>query len=387
MDNNATTPLDPRVLDEMMPFLTKEFGNPSSTDHQYGLKALKAVDNARERLAKLINANPEEIILTGGATESDNLALQGVARAYSTKGRHIITCSTEHKAVLDTCRFLQTAGWSITYLPVDEHGVVDLEALESSITKETVLISVMFANNEIGTVAPMTEIGRIAKEHEIFFHSDAAQAAGHVPIDVDEIGLHMMSISAHKCYGPKGIGALYVRGHNPRIRPAPLIFGGGQERGLRSGTLNVPAIVGMGKTFEIARKEMGLEAQRLFSLTERMRQSFELNFNASLNGHPTNRLPHNLNMFFPGIESKAMIQSVEKEVAISASSACTTQEVEPSHVILALGFDANRAHGSVRFGLGRFNTDEEVDYATSAVSGVARRLLNIRSFETFPQQA
>ncbi len=378
MDHHATTPMDPRVLDAMMPHFTTEFGNPSSSDHLYGSKAAQVVELARDQVARTINAAPHEIIFTSGATESDNLALQGVARAYKSKGKHIITCTTEHKAVLDTCHFLEENGWSVTYVPVDQSGLVDLEKLSDSITRETVLISVMFANNEIGTIAPVVEIGRLARKHGVLFHTDAAQAVGHVPVDVQELQIDLMSISAHKVYGPKGVGALYIRSHKPRVKPAPILLGGGQERGVRSGTLNVPGIVGLGKALEIARKEMNLEAKRLRSWVQIMREAFESYAGAEVNGHWESRIPHNLNMFFRDVESKALIQSVKSEVAISASSACTTEEVEPSHVILALGFGPERAHRSLRFGLGRFNTKEEVDFVIDAVISAARRIARIR---------
>ncbi len=377
MDNHATTPLDPRVLEAMMPYLTLDFGNPASTDHLYGAKAADAVEKSREQLAKTINASAHEIIITSGATEADNLAIQGIARVRSAEGRHMITSTTEHKAVLDPLHHLEGQGWLVTRVPVDSQGIIDLDKLESSITSDTSLISVMFANNEIGTIAPVGEIGKIAKEHEILFHTDAAQAVGHIPVDVQALGIDLMSISAHKAYGPKGIGALYIRGHKPRVQLAPMLLGGGQERGLRSGTLNVPAIVGMGEALQIARREMHQEAARLTNWTLKMRRSFEALVGAELNGHPSQRLPHNLNMYFPRVESKALIQSVRSEVAISASSACTTDEVEPSHVILGLGFTPSRAHNSVRFGLGRFNTSEEVDFAIEAVSKGVGRLLTI----------
>jgi len=379
LDNNATTPLDPRVLDAMMPYLTQEFGNPASSDHEYGAKAAGAVEKSKEQLAKTINATAHEIIITSGATEADNLAIQGMARARSTEGRHMITCTTEHKAVLDPLQYLESQGWLVTRVPVDSHGIIDLDKLESSITGDTVLISVMFANNEIGTVAPIAEIGRIAKEHKVLFHTDAAQAVGHIPVDVQELGIDLMSISSHKAYGPKGVGALYVRSHKPRVKIAPILLGGGQERGLRSGTLNVPAIVGMGEAFDIARREMKREAERLTTWTQRMRNSFESSLRGELNGHSSQRLPHNLNMYFPEVESKALIQAVKSQVAISASSACTTEEVEPSYVILALGHSAQRAHSSMRIGLGRFTTEQEVDYSIGTIMEAVRRLRGLNA--------
>ncbi len=379
MDHHATTPLDPRVLDAMMPYLTGDFGNPASTDHLYGSKAAEGVEQARDKVARTINAAPHEIIFTSGATESDNLALQGVTKAYASKGKHIITCTTEHKAVLDTCHFLEENGWSVTYVPVDQSGLVDIERLSGSITRETVLISVMFANNEIGTIAPVAEIGKLARKHGVLFHTDAAQAVGHVPVDVQELQIDLMSISAHKVYGPKGVGALYIRSHKPRVKPAPILLGGGQERGLRSGTLNVPGIVGLGKALEVSQKEMNSEAKRLRSWTQMMRDAFESSAGAELNGNWDRRLPHNLNMFFRDVESKALIQSIRSLVAISASSACTTEEVEPSHVILALSYGPERAHRSVRFGLGRFNTEEEVNFVIKTLTTAVSRLSRIKT--------
>ncbi len=377
MDYHATTPVDPRVLETMLPFFSQDFGNASSTDHLFGARAAEAVQKSREQIASLINARPEEIIFTSGATESDNLAIQGVANSYKEKGKHIVTCTTEHKAVLNTCKYLQDLGWSVTYLPVDKFGIVDLAKLEEAITDHTVLISLMFANNEIGTIAPIEEIGRIARAHGVFLHTDAAQAAGHIPVDVDGMNIDLMSISSHKVYGPKGAGALFLRRHGGRVKPLPIIQGGGQERGLRSGTENVPGIVGMGKAFEIARSEMDSESRRLLQWTERMRSAFESKARAEQNGHPIQRLPHNLNMYFKGVDAKALIQMLVHEVAISAGSACTTREVEPSHVLLALGFAPERAYSSVRFGLGRFNTGEEVDFAIEKVLSSVAHLRKI----------
>jgi cysteine desulfurase len=381
MDNHATTPLDARVLDAMMPYFTENFGNPASSDHSYGAKAAEAVEYAREQVANLVNCSPNEIVFTSGATEADNLAIKGIAEAFRSKGRHIITCSTEHKAVLDTYEYLEKLGWSVTNLPVDEYGTIDVAKLESSIRSDTVLISVMFANNEIGTIGPVEQIGRIAKDHGVLFHSDAAQAVGHIPVDVKSLEIDMLSISGHKVNGPKGIGALFIRSHVPRIKPIPQMTGGGQEKGFRSGTLNVPGIVGFGKALELARNEMAEEAERLGSWTERMRQVFHSDLGAALNGHPTKRLPHNLNMSFRGIESKALIQLVSSQLAISASSACTTAEVEPSHVLLALGYDLQRAHSSVRIGLGRFTTQGEVDYAIGTIVSAVRRLQKLNLHE------
>ena len=319
-------------------------------------------------------------MFTSGATESDNLAIQGVTAQLKEKGKHIITCATEHKAVLDACEYLETHGWSVTVLPVDSRGDIDLGSLESAIKPQTVLISLMLANNEIGTVLVAEEVGKIAKEHGVLFHTDAAQAVGHIPVDVNRISADLMSISAHKVYGPKGVGALFIRRHNPRVKLTPLVYGGGQEKGLRSGTLNVPGIVGLGKALEIASKEMNSEGKRLLTWTTMMKTEFsELVPGAEQNGHPTRRLPHNLNMYFPGIESKAVIQAVSTELAISAGSACTTNETKPSHVILALGYGPERAHSSIRFGLGRFNTEAEVKYAVDRVNQIVRRLKRIHT--------
>lgn len=378
LDNHATTPLDPRVLDSMIPYFIEHFGNPASMDHIYGANALDAVENARKEIAKTINARPEEIVFTSGATEADNLALQGIIKAYKDKN-HIITCSIEHKAILDTCKELEKQGIDVTYLPVDKYGIVDIDKLKESITDRTALISIMVANNEIGTIEPIKEIGKIAHEHNILFHTDAAQAVGHIPIDVQDMNIDLMSISAHKVYGPKGIGALYIRRRNPKVRLSPIIFGGGHERGLRSGTLNVPAIVGFGKALEIARKEMDKEARVFRKWTNRMLEEFKEKINGvELNGHPTKRLPHNLNVYFPNVENKALIQMVSNEIAISASSACTTNTVEPSHVILALGYSEERAHSSIRFGVGRFNTDEEIEYVIRRITEVVKRLLKLK---------
>lgn len=379
LDHHSTTPLDPRVLNEMLPFFTKDFGNAASIDHLYGARASDAVENARKKIAKTISSRPEEIIFTSGATESNNLALIGVAERYKEKGDHIITCVTEHKAILDTCKYLEGTGKKITLLPVDKYGSVDLQTLREVITDRTILISIMMANNEIGTIAPMEQIGRIAHEKGIPFHTDAAQAVGRIPVDVEKMHIDLMSISAHKVYGPKGIGALYVRRRNPKVLLSPIIHGGGHERGIRSGTLNVPAIVGFGKALEIAHGEMEMETKRFHRWTDSMLRKFKENIKTvDLNGHPLKRLPHNLNVHFQGIESKAVIQSVGSELALSAGSACTSDLVEPSHVLVALGFGEDRAYSSLRFGLGRFNTDDEIEYAVQKISQTVKRLTKIR---------
>lgn len=370
LDYNATTPLDPRVLDVMLPYFTQVYGNAASNDHAFGLEAKRAVDKAREQIAALINARPDEIIFTSGATESDNIAILGIAEKYAHKGNHIITCVTEHKAVLDVCHKLERDGnrhgkFEITYLPVDQFGLVDPEAVRQAITPQTILISIMAANNEIGTIAPIAEIGAIAAEHNIFFHTDAAQAGGHIPLDVQAMNIHMLSLSAHKMYGPKGIGVLYRRRSNPRVQLEPVIYGGGHERGLRSGTLNVPAIVGFGEAARLAKKEMVAEDEKFRAWTQQMYQQLvDALGDVQLNGHPTQRLPHNLNVSIPGIKARALIPQL-KDVAIATGSACTSAEVKPSHVIQALGFGDARAHSALRISVGRMNKDEQIVEATN----------------------
>lgn len=378
LDHHATTPVDPRVLEEMLPYFTEKFGNASSLDHSYGNETSIAVEKAREKIAKTINAGDDEIIFTSGATESDNLALIGTMERYKDGGDHLITCMTEHKAILDTARHLESLGKKVTYLPVNEYCEVDLELLKKSITEKTVMISIMAANNEIGTIADIEEIGKIAHENNVIFHTDAAQAVGHIPIDVEKMNIDLMSMSSHKIYGPKGIGALYIRGIKPRVKPKPIIFGGGQERNIRSGTLNVPGIVGFGKALEIASKEMVTENERFRAWTSKMLQTFQ-EAGGELNGHPTKRLSHNLNVYFKGVESKAVINSVSNRIAISAGSACTTQTVEPSHVLLAMGFSEERAHSSIRIGLGRFNTEEEIDFARHEIANAVKNLSAIKA--------
>ena len=376
LDSHATTPLDPRVLDAMMPYLTDRFGNASSMDHQYGYDASVAVESARDSIAKMVSARHDEIFFTSGATESDNMAITGTMHRYRDRGDHMITCATEHKAVLNTARRLEECGKRVTYLGVDEGGKIDLGELEGAITDKTVLISIMAANNEVGTIADIGAIGGIARKHGVIFHTDAAQAAGHIPVDVDRMNIDLMSVSAHKMYGPKGIGALYIRGIKPRVRPSAIQHGGGQERNMRSGTLNVPGIAGFGRAAEIAADEMGKDGARFKEWSGRMLAAFEES-GALLNGHRQDRLAHNLNVCFPGIESKAVINSVSREVAISAGSACTADTVEPSHVILALGHDEQRAHSSVRIGMGRFNTDSDIDAASEIIREQVSRLAKI----------
>lgn len=378
LDSHATTPLDPRVLDAMMPYLTDKFGNASSMDHRYGYDASVAVESARDSIAKMVSARHDEIVFTSGATESDNMAITGTMHRYRDRGDHMITCATEHKAVLNTARRLEECGKRVTYLGVDEYGKIDLGELEGAITDRTVMISVMAANNEVGTIADVGAIGDIAHKRDVIFHTDAAQAAGHIPVDVGRMNIDLMSMSAHKMYGPKGIGALYVRGIKPRVRPSAIQHGGGQERNMRSGTLNVPGIAGFGRAAEIAAKEMGEDGARFKKWSVRMLAAFEES-GALLNGHRQDRLAHNLNVCFPGIESKAVINSVSGEVAISAGSACTAETVEPSHVILALGHGEERAHSSVRIGMGRFNTDADIDAASEIIREQVSRLAKIRT--------
>ena len=377
LDSHATTPLDPRVMEAMMPYFTNKFGNASSLDHQYGYDASVAVEAARDSIAKMISARHDEIVFTSGATESDNMAIMGTMHKYRDKGDHMITCATEHKAVLNTARHLEECGTQVTYLGVDEDGKIDLEQLEGAITDRTVMISVMAANNEIGTIADTEAIGSIAHKHDIIFHTDAAQAAGHIPVDVNKMNIDLMSMSAHKMYGPKGIGALYVRGIKPRVRPSAMQHGGGQERNMRSGTLNVHGIVGFGRATEIAVEEMEADSARFKKWAGRMLAAFEES-GALLNGPRDDRLSHNLNVCFPGIESKAIINSVSKEIAISAGSACTTDTVEPSHVILAFGHDDERAHSSIRIGMGRFNTDSDIVTASEIICKKVSDLTKIK---------
>ncbi len=377
LDSHATTPVDPRVFDEMKPYFTEKFGNASSLDHSYGYDASVAVQQARESIAKSIGASVDEIVFTSGATESDNLALIGVMERNKDKGNHLITCVIEHKAILDTARHLEEKGYKVTYLPVDKFGQVNPEELTSAITNQTVLISIMFANNEIGTIANVEEIGRIAHENGVLFHTDAAQAVGHIPIDVKKLNIDLMSFSSHKIYGPKGIGALYIRSISPRVKLDSIVYGGGQEKGIRSGTLNVPGIVGFSKAIEIANDAMVEENIRFKKWTDTMLDQLS-KVGAKLNGHPTNRLVHNLNVRFDGIESKAIINSVSQKIAISAGSACTTQMVEPSHVLLALGLSEEQTHSAIRIGCSRFNTEEEIRVATDELISCVKSLEKIK---------
>jgi cysteine desulfurase len=375
LDNHATTPMDQRVLDAMLPYFVDKFGNAASRNHAFGWAAEEAVEEARGQISQLIHADAKEIVFTSGATESDNLALKGVVEMYHEKGDHIITSMTEHRAVLDTAKALETKrGVKVTYLPVDKFGMVNPDEVRKAITDKTILISIMFANNEIGTINPIKEIGKIAKEKGILFHCDATQGVGKVPIDVQALGIDLMSFSAHKIYGPKGIGALYVRKKAPRVRLAAQMDGGGHERGMRSGTLPVPLIVGFGKACELCGQEMAEEGKRLAGLRDRLQQAITGKLEAVyLNGHPTERLPHNLNLSFAYVEGESLLMGM-KEIALSSGSACTSATLEPSYVLRALGVGSDLAHSSIRFGLGRFNTQEEVDYAAKRMIETVTRL-------------
>lgn len=376
MDNHATTPTDRRVLETMLPYFTGKFGNAASRSHSFGWEAEEAVEQAREQVARLIGGKGKEIIFTSGATESDNLAIKGIVEFYKEKGQHVITCVTEHKAVLDSCKALERAGKAqVTYLPVDRYGMVDLDDVRRALTEKTVLISIMYANNEVGTIHPIREIGNIAKERGVFFHCDATQAVGKIPVDVEQDGIDLLSMTAHKMYGPKGCGALYVRSNGPRVRLVPIMDGGGHERGMRSGTLNVPGIVGLGKACEIAGQEMEEEATRLLALRARLYEGITSELEeVYVNGHPTQRLPGNLNLSFSYIEGESFLTALNKEIALSSGSACTSATLEPSYVLRALGLRDEQAHASIRFGLGRLNTEDEVEYVVDRVVEVTRRL-------------
>lgn len=375
LDNNATTPLDPRVLEAMLPYFKENFGNAASRTHAFGWVAEAAVERGREQVAQLINASsPDEIIITSGATESDNLALKGIAWTYKTKGNHIITQKTEHKAVLDSCKYLQKEGFEITYLDVDKYGVVDPEAVRAAITEKTILISIMYANSEIGTIQPIPEIGEVAREKGILFHCDAVQAAGKFPLDMQTTHVDLMSLSAHKIYGPKGVGALYVRKKKPFIKMTPLIHGGGHEKGKRSGTLNVPGIVGFGAACELAQRELPDEMRRLAQLRDKLRDGLTAKLDyVHVNGHPEKRIPGNLNISFEFVEGESLLMGL-KDVAVSSGSACTSASLEPSYVLTAIGVGPELAHTSIRFCVGRFNTEEEVDFVIDAVVKHVNRL-------------
>jgi cysteine desulfurase len=377
LDYHATTPLDPEVLKTMMPYFTEVFGNAASRNHEFGWTAEAAVEKARHQIAHLIGAQEKEVIFTSGATESNNLALIGVAEMYREKGNHIITSPIEHKAILDTCHFLEKKGFEITYLPVDQYGQVSAESVRNAITPKTILVSVMAANNEIGTINPIGEIGKVCKEKGVLFHTDAVQAIGKVAIDVNKMGIDLLSLSAHKIYGPKGIGALYVRRKGPRVRLAPLIHGGGHERGMRSGTLNVPGIVGFGKAAELAERLMPEETARVAKLRDRLWNGIQEQLDeVYLNGHPTQRLFNNLNVSFAYVEGESLMMGM-KELAVSSGSACTSASLEPSYVLKSIGVGEDLAHTSIRFGLGRFTTEEEIDFALNKVVSTVKKLRDL----------
>src|SRR6266496_4409359 len=374
MDNHATTPVDPRVLEEMLPYFTDRFGNAASRNHSFGWAGEEAVETARERIAKLIGATTKEIIFTSGATESDNLAIKGVAEMYREKGNHIITAVTEHKAVLDTCKRLEKYGYRVTYLPVMKDGLIDLDDLKRAMDDKTILVSIMWANNEIGVLQPVTEIGKLCRERGVIFHTDATQAVGKVPVDVIKQNIDLASISGHKMYGPKGVGALYVRRKNPRVQISAIIDGGGHERGMRSGTLNVPGIVGLGKACLICMEDMPKESCHLAGMRNRLRDHIMNRLDeAYINGSTEHRLPGNLNISFAYVEGESLLMGIN-DIAVSSGSACTSATLEPSYVLKALGVGEELAHSSIRFGLGRFNTEEEVDYTIGRVNEAVNRL-------------
>ena len=374
LDNNATTPMDPRVLETMLPYFTDNFGNAASRNHPFGWAAEEAVDYAREQVANLIGADPKEIIFTSGATEADNLGIKGIFEMYASKGNHIITCTTEHKAVLDTCKHLEKLGAQVTYLEVLPDGMIDLAALENAITDKTILIAIMYGNNEIGVVQPVKEISAIARKHNVLFFTDGTQAVGKIPVDVIADGIDLMAFTAHKMYGPKGIGALYVRRKNPRVKVTAQMDGGGHERSMRSGTLNVPGIVGFGKAAEICKNEMAAESARLRILRDKLENGLLQLEESYLNGHKENRLPHTTNISFKYVEGEGLLMGFNKNIALSSGSACTSASLEPSYVLKALGLGDDLAHSSLRFGLGRFTTEDQVDYTIKAISDTVNKL-------------
>ncbi|MEO8404488.1 MAG: IscS subfamily cysteine desulfurase [Chitinophagaceae bacterium] len=374
LDHNATTPCDPRVVEAMIPYFTNAFGNAASRNHQFGWQAEEAVDLAREQVAKLIGADPKEIIFTSGATEADNLAIKGVFEMYASKGNHIITCNIEHKAVLDTCKHVEKEGGEITYLKVKDNGLVDLAELEAAIKPTTILISLMYANNEIGTIMQMKEISAIAKKHGVLVFSDATQAVGKIPVDVIKDGIDLMAFSAHKMYGPKGVGALYVRRKNPRVKVTAQMDGGGHERGMRSGTLNVPGIVGFGKACEICTNEMEEETARVIKLRDKLQTELLKIEESYLNGDKEHKLPHVTNISFKYVEGEGLMMGFNKNIAVSSGSACTSASLEPSYVLKALGLGDDLAHSSLRFGLGRFTTEEQIDYTIEQVTNTVNKL-------------
>jgi cysteine desulfurase len=374
LDHNATTPMDPRVLEAMIPYFTENFGNAASRNHSFGWHAEEAVDYAREQVAKLIGADPKEIIFTSGATEGDNLAIKGVYEMYASKGNHIITCTTEHKAVLDTCKHLEKLGAEVTYLDVQPDGLIDLKALEAAMKPTTILVAIMYANNEIGVIQPVKEISAIAKKHGALFFTDGVQAVGKIPVDVIADGIDIMAFTAHKMYGPKGVGALYVRRKNPRVKVTAQMDGGGHERGMRSGTLNVPGIVGFGKAAEIARTDMEADTARISKLRDKLENALKQIDESYVNGNPAHRLPHVSNISFKYVEGEGLMMGFNKDIALSSGSACTSASLEPSYVLKALGLGDDLAHSSLRFGLGRYTTEEQIDFTIKAVTDTVLKL-------------
>ena len=374
LDHNATTPMDPRVLEAMLPYFVENFGNAASRNHSFGWHAEEAVDYAREQIAQLIGADPKEIIFTSGATEGDNLGIKGVYEMYASKGNHIITCTTEHKAVLDTCKHLEKLGAEVTYLEVQPDGLIDLKALEAAMRPTTILVAIMYANNEIGVVQPVKEISAIAKKHGALFFTDAVQAVGKIPVDVNADGIDLMAFTAHKMYGPKGVGALYVRRKNPRVKVTAQLDGGGHERGMRSGTLNVPGIVGFGKACELARLEMASDTERISKLRDKLENALKQIDESYVNGNPAHRLPHVSNISFKYVEGEGLMMGFNQDIALSSGSACTSASLEPSYVLKALGLGDDLAHSSLRFGLGRYTTEEQIDFTIKAVTDTVLKL-------------
>ena len=374
LDHNATTPMDPRVLEAMLPYFVENFGNAASRNHSFGWQAEEAVDYAREQIAQLIGADPKEIIITSGATEGDNLGIKGVFEMYANNGNHIITCTTEHKAVLDTCKHLEKLGAEVTYLEVQPDGLIDLKQLEAAMKPTTILVAIMYANNEIGVIQPVKEIGAIAKKHGALFFTDAVQAVGKIPVDVIADGIDIMAFTAHKMYGPKGVGALYVRRKNPRVKVTAQIDGGGHERGMRSGTLNVPGIVGFGKAAEVARLDMAADTERISKLRDKLENALKQIDESYVNGNPAHRLPHVSNISFKYVEGEGLMMGFNKDIALSSGSACTSASLEPSYVLKALGLGDDLAHSSLRFGLGRYTTEEQIDFTIKAVTDTVLKL-------------
>ena len=374
LDHNSNTPMDPRVLEAMIPYFTENFGNAASRNHSFGWHAEEAVDYAREQIAQLIGADPKEIIFTSGATEGNNLGIKGVYEMYASKGNHIITCTTEHKAVLDTCKHLEKLGAEVTYLEVQPDGLIDLKTLEAAMRPTTILVAIMYANNEIGVIQPVKEISAIAKKHGALYFTDAVQAVGKIPVDVIADGIDIMSFTAHKMYGPKGVGALYVRRKNPRVKVTAQIDGGGHERGMRSGTLNVPGIVGFGKAAEIARLDMAGDTERISKLRDKLENALKVIDETYVNGNPAHRLPHVSNISFKYVEGEGLMMGFNKDIALSSGSACTSASLEPSYVLKALGLGDDLAHSSLRFGLGRYTTEDQIDYTIKAVTDTVLKL-------------